>query len=139
MSAEPRPPALPTQTCPQCHFSFPPRTEAAAPAGDGQAPAPSGTVSVLGPDDVSVGAGAATAAPVRVSRFEVRRFLGEGAFGRVYEAYDPALRRAVALKVAKASARRTRVTGRGGDSANACQGSCARLAEPPSHQRLINY
>jgi WD40 repeat protein/tRNA A-37 threonylcarbamoyl transferase component Bud32 len=39
--------------------------------------------------------------PPRFGRFEVRRYLGEGAFGRVYEAYDPSLRRAVALKVAK--------------------------------------
>src|SRR4051812_11940143 len=39
--------------------------------------------------------------PQRVGRFEVRRFVGEGAFGRVYEAFDPVLRRAVALKVAK--------------------------------------
>src|SRR5579884_1760740 len=40
--------------------------------------------------------------PAQVARFEVRRFVGEGAFGRVYEAFDPALKRTVALKVAKA-------------------------------------
>jgi tetratricopeptide (TPR) repeat protein len=39
--------------------------------------------------------------PTRVGRFEIRRELGEGAFGKVYEAYDPQLDRAVALKVAK--------------------------------------
>ncbi|MBX9680214.1 MAG: protein kinase, partial [Gemmataceae bacterium] len=39
--------------------------------------------------------------PERVGRFEVRRTLGEGAFGKVYEAHDPKLDRAVALKVAK--------------------------------------
>src|SRR5207248_4173145 len=39
--------------------------------------------------------------PERIGRFVVRRFLGEGAFGRVYEAYDAQLDRAVALKVAK--------------------------------------
>src|SRR4051794_7437032 len=39
--------------------------------------------------------------PECVGRFEVRRFLGEGAFGRVFEAFDPSLKRVVALKVAK--------------------------------------
>src|SRR5204862_1704895 len=37
----------------------------------------------------------------RVGRFEIRRELGEGAFGKVYEAYDAQLDRVVALKVAK--------------------------------------
>jgi WD40 repeat protein len=40
-------------------------------------------------------------APWRLGRFEIRRELGEGAFGKVYEARDPQLDRAVALKVAK--------------------------------------
>lgn len=43
----------------------------------------------------------ATASPRVLGRFELRRFLAEGSFGRVYEAYDPQLDRCVALKVAK--------------------------------------
>ncbi len=39
--------------------------------------------------------------PARLGRFEIRRLVGEGVFGRVYEAYDPQLKRSVALKVAK--------------------------------------
>src|SRR5687768_6354831 len=41
--------------------------------------------------------------PARVGRFEVRRLLGAGAFGRVYEAFDPVLQRAVAPTVARPS------------------------------------
>src|SRR4051812_42365141 len=44
------------------------------------------------------------AVPASIGRFEVEAFLGEGAFGRVYRAYDPSLKRAVALKVAKPEA-----------------------------------
>jgi hypothetical protein len=43
----------------------------------------------------------------RVGRFELRAALGQGTFGRVYRAYDPALDREVALKVPR----------RGGDRA----------------------
>ncbi len=43
----------------------------------------------------------AQSTPQKVGRFEIRRELGEGAFGKVYEAHDPQLDRAVALKVAK--------------------------------------
>src|SRR5262249_21147628 len=42
-----------------------------------------------------------TEMPARIGRFEIRRYLGEGSFGRVYEAHDPLLDRVVALKVAK--------------------------------------
>lgn len=34
-----------------------------------------------------------------IGRYEVRRFLGQGSFGQVYEVYDLELRRAVALKL----------------------------------------
>src|SRR6185437_13924 len=37
--------------------------------------------------------------PERIGRFVVRRFLGAGTFGKVYQAYDPVLEREVALKV----------------------------------------
>ena len=40
--------------------------------------------------------------PERVARFLVRELLGEGAFGRVYRAYDAQLDRELAVKVAKA-------------------------------------
>ena len=40
-----------------------------------------------------------TSGVVRVERFEVRRRLGEGATGLVYAAWDPKLRREVALKL----------------------------------------
>jgi tRNA A-37 threonylcarbamoyl transferase component Bud32 len=39
--------------------------------------------------------------PSQIARFTITRYLGEGAFGRVYQAEDPLLKRTVALKVAK--------------------------------------
>ncbi|MFO0594651.1 MAG: protein kinase [Myxococcaceae bacterium] len=38
-------------------------------------------------------------APLRLGRYEVKRLLGEGAMGRVFEAWDPQLQRVVAVKV----------------------------------------
>lgn len=47
--------------------------------------------------------------PEKIGRYEVLRLLGEGAFGRVYEAHDPQLERRVAIKVAKAISGATQV------------------------------
>src|SRR5438067_2706955 len=43
--------------------------------------------------------GAPPGTPSRVGRYEVRAVLGNGAFGRVYHAFDPQLHREVAIKV----------------------------------------
>ncbi len=43
----------------------------------------------------------ASSLPASVGRFEVRAFLGEGAFGVVYRVFDPQLQREAALKVAR--------------------------------------
>src|SRR5215467_437824 len=37
--------------------------------------------------------------PTRIGRYEIQYKLGEGAFGRVYRAYDPTVNRLVAIKV----------------------------------------
>ena len=42
--------------------------------------------------------------PERIGRFTIRRRLGTGAFGEVYQAHDPVLDREVALKVPRATA-----------------------------------
>ena len=39
--------------------------------------------------------------PEFIGRYRIKRLLGEGAFGKVFEAHDPQLDRAVAIKVAK--------------------------------------
>jgi formylglycine-generating enzyme required for sulfatase activity/tRNA A-37 threonylcarbamoyl transferase component Bud32 len=87
-------------TCPRCRLSFSPNAEAAAEA----APPDDGTVSALprgAPISVTPTAPTSGDVPARIDRFAITCYLGEGAFGRVYQAEDPLLKRTVALKVAK--------------------------------------
>jgi len=90
-------------TCPTCHRPLSPAQSPAVGQPDAvEARSRSGTL-VLGPGLLPGAAAAATPTgqPSHVGRFEIRRFLGGGSFGPVYEAYDPALKRLVALKVAQ--------------------------------------
>src|SRR5207249_11707654 len=66
-------------------------------------PADQGTVSFLAGASANTEGRRAEAKVygARLGRFELRRLLGEGAFGKVFEAHDPQLDRAIALKVAK--------------------------------------
>jgi WD40 repeat protein len=93
--------------CPKCGqvFALP---AAAPPAGaptlttPPAAPAPTLDLPVgQPPAGITPAPQPAAALPACVGRFQVRDFLGEGAFGRVYKAHDPQLDRLVALKVAK--------------------------------------
>ena len=47
--------------------------------------------------------------PTHIGRYEIKTLLGEGTFGKVYEARDPQLDRIVAVKVAKAISGRTQI------------------------------
>ena len=53
------------------------------------------------PTDQSYKAATTTDVPTRIGKFEVRALLGEGAFGRVFLAFDAELERQVAIKVPK--------------------------------------
>jgi Protein kinase domain len=91
-------------TCPRCNLSFAPAQPQPERHPEPESPTRSGTV-VMAPGPLPGPAPAATptptALPTHIGRFEIKRLVGEGMFGRVYEAYDPSLKRVVALKVAR--------------------------------------
>jgi serine/threonine protein kinase len=102
MSAASAPrPAADLVTCPGCKLTFPASASADATAGS---PGPH-TVTMLPeespPEPVTPADALPGSQPSRLGRFQITRYLGEGVFGRVYEAHDPLLKRTVALKVAK--------------------------------------
>src|SRR5262249_8052666 len=86
-------------TCPRCRLSFTPvATPPVLPGEDGPVTIVLDEPALPPPQPTPTPA----SMPERIGRFTLRRFIGEGSFGRVYEAYDPTLKRVVALKVAKA-------------------------------------
>ncbi len=103
MSSEPKTPTTTTTTpitCPRCQLSF----ELTGTPANGMPSPESGSGTVIvepGPFASVTPTLPGPALPDRIGRFQIQRFLGEGAFGRVYEAYDPSLKRLIALKVAR--------------------------------------
>src|SRR5687767_13938460 len=87
-----------TVCCGKCKQSFVATTISAA------APSAEAGYEVLTDDDSVLAAPAARQPPLGwIGRFELQAALGQGAYGRVYRAYDPTLDREVALKVPRFS------------------------------------
>ncbi len=82
--------------CPKCSQSFPisfaNEETIQSDVGNADTQEPSGQGSEKKPREKQASVG-------RLGRFELKSILGQGAFGRVYQAYDPQLDRLLALKV----------------------------------------
>jgi len=93
-----------TLCCPACRRTF---------ALSGPANSPAATLTHLpdsapaSPSPAPTPAAIPTELPARIGRFEIRDRIGEGTFGVVYLAFDPATKRKIALKVARPEALRT--------------------------------
>lgn len=86
-----------TARCPRCRAKFV-VNDVQTPSSDKsltEGPQATETVTNEGPSTTV----AAPTAGKTLGRFELRRVLGQGGFGRVYQAYDPQLERLIALKV----------------------------------------
>jgi serine/threonine protein kinase len=89
--------------CPNCHQDFAVSSSEARTLAPTAAietlDAESGNTSWPGMESNGSGFDRSPAKLGKFGRFEIQNFLGQGAFGRVYKAYDPELERHVALKV----------------------------------------
>jgi serine/threonine protein kinase len=81
--------------CPGCGATF--RVTPSADAASRQSGAGSARSSAGGAP-AGGGGKSASGLPEKISRYDVRKVLGEGAFGVVYKCYDPSLDREVAIK-----------------------------------------
>jgi hypothetical protein len=108
-------------------------TDAGAPSGDGLSALLAEVAAPSAAPGAEAGPGAPPQAPLspgrRIGRFELLRELGRGGFGIVFEAIDHELRRRVAFKAVKPSARR-RLPGRRAPAARG--GGVAQLSTPTS-------
>lgn len=87
--------------CPQCGMDFVvTRISFAPPPADDVPPPPTAVTRV---DSVAQEASPAGTRH-NIGRFRVQKLVGEGGFGKVYKAYDPLLKRDVAIKLAKFAA-----------------------------------
>lgn len=99
MNVKPSGPAGPSSTPPSNRQST--MFEAAATPQPGMRP---DTESMSPQDSIRAAASSAPPWPQKIGKFDVLSLLGSGAFGRVYHAFDPELRRDVAIKVPRPEA-----------------------------------